>query len=79
MTTPPRVTTPLGKTLLDLLSDADLGATGFLKPNELKAVLLKLGKVRTGPEMHNVLLSNSPPVFTCLHITSFQKHSTLKK
>lgn len=43
--TPPRATTPLERTLLELLSDADLGATGFLKANELKAVLLKLGKV----------------------------------
>lgn len=42
----PRATTPLERTLLELLSDADLGATGFLKANELKAVLLKLGKVR---------------------------------
>lgn len=41
----PRPATPLEKTLLELLSDADLGATGFLKANELKAVLLKLGKV----------------------------------
>ena len=44
--TPPRAATPLERMLLDLLSDADLGATGFLKANELKAVLLKLGKVR---------------------------------
>ena len=42
----PRPATPLERTLLELLSDADLGATGFLKANELKAVLLKLGKVR---------------------------------
>ena len=41
----PRPTTPLERTLLELLSDADLGATGFLKANELKTVLLKLGKV----------------------------------
>jgi len=40
-----RPATPLEKTLLELLSDADLGATGFLKANELKAVLLKPGKV----------------------------------
>ncbi len=44
--TPPRAATPLERTLLELLSDADLGATGFLKANELKAVLTKLGKVR---------------------------------
>lgn len=43
----PRPATPLEKTLLELLSDADLGATGFLKVNELQAVLLKLGKVRS--------------------------------
>lgn len=44
-TTPPRAATPLERTLLEMLSDADLGATGFLKANELRAVLTKLGKV----------------------------------
>lgn len=48
-TSTPRATTPLERTLLELLSDADLGATGFLKANELKAVLLKLGKVKSIP------------------------------
>ena len=45
VSTPLRPLTPLEKTLFELLSDADLGATGFLKVNELKSVLLKLGKV----------------------------------
>lgn len=45
-TTPPsRVATPLEKTLLDLLSDVDLGATGYVTAPELKATLIKLGKV----------------------------------
>ncbi len=41
----PRSATPLERTLLGLLNEADLGSTGFVTVSELKAVLLELGKV----------------------------------
>lgn len=39
---PARVETPLERTLLELLSDKDLGATGFVTANELEDALAAL-------------------------------------
>ena len=46
---PSRPETPLEQTLLDLLSERDLGATGFVTANELSAVLIQLSAASVNP------------------------------
>ena len=52
----PRPATPLEQTLLDLLSEKDLGATGFVTANEMTAVLGELA-ARKGQSSVSVLLT----------------------
>ena len=62
---PTRPATPLEQTLLDLLSERDLGSTGFVTANELSAVLIQLSETNGNP-VSIINYENSLP-FVIIH------------